>query len=98
MVIARSGARFLSSAASTRAARWRASLSGSWWESRNSRAAEGPGPIAVSHQTAKIAQSERRMPLPLPNMLGGEPAKGSIAPSATPSTSPAAPTKWAKCG
>src|SRR5262245_18844470 len=68
MVIARSGARFLSSAASTRAALWRASLSGIWWESRNSRAAEGSGPIAASHATAKIAPSERRMPLPQPNM------------------------------
>src|SRR5215831_17975180 len=64
MVIARSGARFLSSAASTRAALWRASLSGIWWESRNSRAAEGPGTIAASHTTAKIAPSERRIRMP----------------------------------
>src|SRR5262245_25199634 len=66
MVIERSGARFLSSAASTRAARWRASLPGIWWESRNSRAAQMPGPIASSHTTAKIAQSNRRIRMPLP--------------------------------
>ncbi len=73
ILIERSGTRFFTSAASTRAARWRASLSGSWCDSRNSRASAGPAAInstSPSVRTAQITQRNGLVDIPQPLVDG----------------------------
>src|SRR6186997_2710309 len=66
MRTARSGTRFLSSAASTLAARWRASVSGYWCDRVRSRALLCPATRTAAHSAAVNSKALRHCMGPTP--------------------------------